>query len=82
MTYPALLLLSLESGRVLRTVIRVSLFGAVLILPAAHIGWQASPMGINIIALFFINAVYQPGRRPRAPGTSRLAEDPGAAGGD
>ena len=42
-TWPALLLLCLESGRVLRTVVRVSLFCAVLVPPAAYIGWQASP---------------------------------------
>lgn len=57
-TYPALLLLSLESGRVLRTVIRVSPFGAVLILPAAYIGWQASPQGeFPIESLVFVYAV-------------------------
>lgn len=57
-TYPALLLLSLESGRVLRTVIRVSLFGAVLILPAAYIGWQASPLGeFPIESLIFVYVV-------------------------
>ena len=57
-TYPALLLLSLESGRVLRTVIRVSLFGAVLLLPAAYIGWQASPPGeFPIESLVFVYVV-------------------------
>ena len=57
-TYPALLLLSLESGRVMRTVIRVSLFSAVLILPAAWIGWQASPYGeFPIESLIFVYVV-------------------------
>lgn len=57
-TYPALLLLSLESGRILRTVIRVSLFAAVLILPAAYIGWQASPQGeFPIESLVFVYVV-------------------------
>ena len=57
-TYPALLLLSLESGRVLRTVIRVSLSCAVLILPAAYIGWQAAPQGeFPIESLVFVYAV-------------------------
>ena len=57
-TYPALLLLSLESGRVLRTVIRVSLFGAVLLLPAAYIGWQASPQGeFPVESLVFVYVV-------------------------
>ncbi len=57
-TYPALLLLSLESGRIMRTVIRVSLFGAVLILPAAYIGWQASPFGeFPIESLLFVYVV-------------------------
>ena len=40
---PALLLLSLESGRAVRTVRYVGLFCAVLVLPAVYIGWQASP---------------------------------------
>ena len=57
-TYPALLLLSLESGRIRRTVIRVSLFSAVLILPAAWIGWQASPYGeFPIESLIFVYVV-------------------------
>ena len=57
-TYPALLLLSLESGRIRRTVIRVSLFAAVLILPAAYIGWQASPYGeFPIESLIFVYVV-------------------------
>ena len=57
-TYPALLLLSLESGRVMRTVIRVSLFAAVLILPAVYIGWQASPYGeFPIESLIFVYVV-------------------------
>ena len=57
-TYPALLLLSLESGRVMRTVIRASLFGAVLILPAAYIGWQASPFGeFPIESLLFVYVI-------------------------
>ncbi|MYJ97327.1 MAG: hypothetical protein F4053_17630, partial [Proteobacteria bacterium] len=59
-TYPALLLLSLESGRIRRTVIRVSLFSAVLILPAAWIGWQASPYGeFPIESLIFVYVVTQ-----------------------
>ena len=57
-TYPALLLLSLESGRVMRAFIRVSLFAAVLILPAAWIGWQASPYGeFPIESLIFVYVV-------------------------
>ena len=57
-TYPALLLLSLESGRVMRTVLRVSLFGAVLILPAAYMGWQAAPFGeFPIESLVFVYVV-------------------------
>ena len=57
-TYPALLLLSLESGRVLRTVIRVSLFCAVPILPAAYVGWQAAPFDeFPVGSLIFAYAV-------------------------
>ena len=57
-TYPALLLLSLESGRIRRTVIRVSLFAAVLILPAFYIGWQASPYGeFPIESIIFVYVV-------------------------
>ena len=57
-TYPALLLLSLESGRAVRTVVRVSLFCAVLILPAVYIGWQASPPGeFPIESLVFVYVV-------------------------
>ncbi|MCZ0954626.1 MAG: DUF4153 domain-containing protein [Rhodospirillaceae bacterium] len=57
-TYPALLLLSLESGRVMRTVILVSLFAAVLILPSVYIGWQASPYGeFPIESLIFVYVV-------------------------
>ena len=57
-TYPALLLLSLESGRVMRTVIRVSPFCAVLILPAAWIGWQATPFDeFPVESLIFVYVV-------------------------
>lgn len=57
-TYPAILLLSLESGRVMRTVIRVSLAAAIPILPAAWIGWQASPYGeFPIGSLIFVYVV-------------------------
>ena len=56
--FPALLLLSLESGRVRRTLSRVSLFSAVLILPAAYIGWQASPFDeFPIESLLFVYVV-------------------------
>ena len=56
--FPALLLLSLESGRVRRTLSRVSLFSAVLVLPAAYIGWQASPFDeFPIESLLFVYVV-------------------------
>ena len=55
---PALLLLSLESGRAVRTVSRVGLFCVVLVLPAVHIGWQASPFGeFPIASLLFVYIV-------------------------
>ena len=56
--FPALLLLSLESGRVIRTLTHVSLFCAVLVVPAAHIGWQASPFDeFPIGSLLFVYVV-------------------------
>ena len=55
---PALLLLGLESGRAVRTVSRVGLFCVVLVLPAVHIGWQASPFGeFPIASLLFVYIV-------------------------
>ena len=55
---PALLLLSLESGRAVRTVSRVGLFCVVLVLPAVYIGWQASPFGeFPIASLLFVYIV-------------------------
>ena len=55
---PALLLLSLESGRAVRTVRHVGLFCAVLVLPAVYIGWQASPFDeFPIGSLLFVYIV-------------------------
>ena len=55
---PALLLLSLESGRAVRTVSRVGLFCVALVLPAVYIGWQASPFGeFPIASLLFVYIV-------------------------
>ena len=55
---PVLLLLSLESGRAVRTVRYVGLFCAVLVLPAVYIGWQASPFDeFPIGSLLFVYIV-------------------------
>ena len=56
--FPGLLLLSLESGRVIRTLSRVSLFCAVLVLSALYIGWQASPFDeFPVESLLFVYVV-------------------------
>ncbi len=57
--FPALALLSLVSGRVIPTLARVGVFCAVLILPAAYIGWQAAPFGEfpveSLVAVYVIS---------------------------
>ena len=50
--WPGLLLLSLEAEHQARTLRFVSLFSALLVLLAVHMGWQASPAGEVRIAWF------------------------------
>ena len=56
--WPGLLLLSLEAGNQARALQLVSLCTAVLLLPAAYIGWQASPFGAfpvwSLLAIYVI----------------------------
>ncbi len=55
---PGLLLLSLEAGNRTRVLKLVSLCIALLLLPAAYIGWQASPFGAfpvwSLLAIYVI----------------------------
>ena len=61
LVWPTLLLLSVETGNLARSLKAISLFSGVLVLLAVYMGWQATPHGEfpieSLLAICFITAL-------------------------